>query len=284
MRYRPLFIAMVWIAVLSLVPTSTARAQVVTDLTYDLAALSEPELLVDWVAFGTGVRTGIRVTSTGNLRYYTHSSLGLDNGEAFLMDVVFSGAPLAAAGERGARMWVRFRDMTLPPGMYWWVEARFLADAASVYRVDLVDGTSGAVQGSLVQDWASTAPRLRIRIRHQEVAGVPTIFFVAEDSTQWTSDLSGPLAPGAGNTLSMPLSLFSVTGAGSAEFGFGNVVAGTYYADYESVRIIRSSEPDTLLPVPLALNNIPTMGLAGVVVLVVLLAIGGWVLVVRFRS
>jgi len=266
-----------------MVPGRPAAAQVITDLTYALASLSEPELLVDWVANGAGVRSGIVITSTGNLRYYTHTRLGIDNGEAFLIDLVSSGAALAAAGERGARMWVRSRDATLPPGMYRSLEARFMEDGAGSRRVALVDGTNGTEMGSLPQDWASTVPRLRVRIRQQEVAGTPTIFFAAEDSTQWTPDLSGALTPDGTNTLSMPLSSFSPALAGSGEFGFGNFVAGTCYADYETVRIIRSSESDTVLPAAFALN-IPTLAAPGYALLVVLLAIGGWVLLARFKS
>ncbi|MCW8985326.1 MAG: hypothetical protein OQK55_08285, partial [Thermoanaerobaculales bacterium] len=284
MRHRPLFIAVVWIGVFSAVsPASPATAQAITDLTYELAALSEPELLVDWTAAGLGTRTGIRVTSVGNTRTYTHSSLSLDNGEAFLMDTVFSGAAMGAAGERGARMWVRFRDATLPPGMYWIVEARFFEDGGGSRWVHLVDGSSGSVIGALSQDWTEVSPRLRVRIRHQNVAGVPTIFFMAENSTQWTPDLSGPLTPDATNTLSIPLSLFSPAFSGPGEFGFGNVVAGTYYTDVETVRLIRSSESDTVLPALLAVD-VPSLGVPGFAVLVMLFAIGGWVLLVRFRS
>jgi len=282
MRYRPLIVAVVLIVALSvMVPASPAAAQVITDLTYDLAALSEPELLVDWAASGTGVRSGIRVTTIGNFRTYTHSSLSLD-GEAFLMDTVFSGEALAADGDRGARMWVRFSDATLPPAQCRHVEARLVREGGSHIRLF---NSPGAITplASLPQDWTSATPRVRVRIRYQEVAGIPTIFFVAEDSTQWTPDLSGPLTPDATNTFSLPVNGTNFPPvAGLSEFGFGNFVLGTYYADYETVRIIRSSESDTVLPAAFALN-IPTLAAPGYALLVVLLAIGGWVLLARFR-
>ena len=125
-------------------------------------------------------------------------------------------------------------------------------------------------------------PRLRVRIRHQEVAGISTVLFMAEDSNLWAPDLSGPAIPDATNTLSVPVSgSFSPTPA-SSEFGFGNVVSGTYDADFETVRIIRSSEPDTVLPALQALN-VPTLEFPGYAVLAVLLAMSGWALLIRFR-
>ena len=64
MRHRSPCIAGLWVVVLSaMLPAVPTTAQVITDLSYDLAALSEPELLVDWNAVGTGTRAGIRVTT-----------------------------------------------------------------------------------------------------------------------------------------------------------------------------------------------------------------------------
>ena len=287
MRYRRRLTAVASIVVLSVVvQVGPAAAQVITDLTYDLTALSEPELLVDWAAFGTGVRAGIRVTTAGETRYYTHSSLSLDNGEAFLMDVVCSGESMTADGDRGVRMWVRFRDATLPPGLSRHVEARLFREAGT-YRVGLFGSPTdpiGSPFGSLPQDWTNAPDRLRVRIRHQEVAGVSTIFLVAENSSQWTPDLSRPLAPDATNSLSLPANGVNFPPmAVSSEFGFGNVVNGAYHADYESVRLIRSSGPDTVLPAPLGLNDIPTLGIPGIAMVAILLAISGWVLLIRFR-
>jgi hypothetical protein len=273
------------ITVLSVViPAGPAAAQVITDLSYDLAALSEVELLLDWTAFGTGVRAGIAVTTTGDTRYYTHSGLSLDNGEAFLIDMVASAESLGADGERGARMWVRFRDAAMPPLVYRHVEARLFREAGTS-RVGLFNNPSAPIAaylGSLPQDWTNISDRLRVRIRHQEVAGVSTVFLVAENSSQWTPDLLGPLAPDATNTFGVAVNDASFPPlAASTEFGFGNAVAGTYSASYETVRIIRSSEPDTVLPAPLVLNNIPTSGWPGFAVFTILLAIGGWVLLIR---
>jgi hypothetical protein len=286
MRHRTLFVVSVPIAVLfSVLSASSAPAQVITDLTYGLAALSEPELLVDWVGAGTGIRAGIRVTTSGDTRYYTNSNLVLDNGEAYLMDIVFSGQATGADGERGARMWVRFRDPSLPPLLYRYVEARFLRDAGT-NRVGLFNSPSAPFASplaSLPQDWTSASPRLRVRIRYQSVAGVPTIFLVAEDSTQWAPDLSEPLTPDASNTLSLLVDGTTFPPSpGSSEFGFGNVVAGSYFADYETVRIIRSSESDTVLPAAFDLA-IPTLGVSGIAVLVILFATAGLALLVRYR-
>ena len=123
-----------------------------------------------------------------------------------------------------------------------------------------------------------------MRIRYQEVGGVPTIFLTAQDSTQWTSDLSGPLTPNALNSLSLPVDNVSFpASSGSSEFGFGNFVAGAYSSDFENVRIIRSSEPDTFLPALLA-ANVPALSAHGVASLAMRFAIGGWTIRARWRS
>ena len=73
------------------------------------------------------------------------------------------------------------------------------------------------------------------------------------------------------------------TSAGSSEFGFGNFVTGSYSADYQSIRLMRSSESDTVLPAAFALD-IPTLGLPGYAVLVTLFAFAGWVILIRFKA
>jgi hypothetical protein len=80
------------------------------------------------------------------------------------------------------------------------------------------------------------------------------MFFVVEDSTQWPADPSGPLTPDVTNTLTVPISYWIPSLAGSAEFGFARCVAGTYSTNFETVRIIRSSESDMELPALLMPN------------------------------
>jgi hypothetical protein len=269
-----------------MLPAVPTTAQVITDLSYDLAALSEPELLVDWNAVGTGTRAGIRVTTAaGEARSYTNTNLGLDNGEAFLMDGVISAESLSVDADRGARMWVRFRDATTPPFLVRHVEVRLFRETGT-HRVGLFNDSLASVfasLGSLPQDWTNAADRLRVRIRHQEVAGISTIFLVAENSSLWAPDLSGPLTPDATNTFSLPVNNANFPPlSGSGEFGFGNFVAGDYYADYQHVRLMRSSEPDTVLPALVAVD-VPVLGAHGIAVLVFLFAIGGWVLLARLR-
>jgi hypothetical protein len=107
---------------------------------------------------------------------------------------------------------------------------------------------------------------------------------VAENSSLWAPDLSGPLTPDATNTLSLPVNSTNFPPlSGSGEFGFGNFVAGAYFADYQTVRLIRSSESDTVLPA-LAGVDVPALDVPGTLVLVILIAIGGWVFLMRIRS
>jgi len=156
-------------------------------------------------------------------------------------------------------MWVRFRIPAMHPTQFWFVEIRFTRQGGA-YRVDLVDGTNGSIEGSLPKDWSVVAPRLRVRMRHQEMEGVRTIFLMVEDSTLWKADLSEPVSPDSTNTLSVPSSSFGSRPA-SAQFGFGNVISGVYNSDWEVVRVIRSSESDTFLPPPpIAAPTVPPTG------------------------
>jgi len=279
MPHRLLSTTKVLVAAFFMTCVSSAVAQVITDLAYELATLSEPELLVDWTASGSGVRSGVRVTTTaGNIRTYTHSNLDLDNA-AFLMDVVISAELLGVDEDRGARFWVQFSNTLTPPMHVTRAEIRLYREAGT-YKVGLFN-TGGAALVSLSQDWTNAADRLRIRLRYQEVAGVGTIFLVAENSSQWAPDLTRPLSPGPGNTLSLPVNSANFPSfSGLSEFGFGNFVAGSYYADYESVWLIRSSDPSTLLPV-LPVPVIPTLRIPAYAVLVLLLAIAGRVFLLR---
>ena len=282
MRHRFLLTAKILIATLcTMVLANSVAAQSITDLSYKLGTLSEPQLLEDWAAHGDGTRAGIRVTTAaGMTRTYTHSSLTLD-GVAFLMDVLVSAEILTADENRGVSMWVRFSAATLPPGLVHHAEVRLYRETGT-YKVGLfnTDG-AGTALASFSQDWTNAVDRLRIRIRYQEVAGVGTIFLVAENSSQWAPDLTEPLNPGPGNTLSLPVNGANFPGvAASGEFGFGNSVPGQYYADYESVRLMRSSEPGTVLPVS-SVASIPVLGISAYAALVILLAIAGWVFLRR---
>lgn len=270
-----------------MVITSSVTAQVVTDLTYDLTTLSEPELLVDWTASGAGSMAGIRVTTTaGQTRTYRHTSLDLDN-VAFLMDVVISAQSLGSDTERGARFWAQFSDPWIPPMLVRHAEVRLYRETGT-YKVGLFNtDTGGSALVSLSRDWTNTVDRLRVRLRYQEIAGVGTIFLVAENSSQWTPDLAGPMSPGPGNTLSLPVNSGNFPGfSGSREFGFGNAIAGAYYGDYQHVRLITSSDPGTELPVPSepATPGVPSLAIPGHVLLFVLLGVGGWVFLARPRA
>lgn len=219
----------------------SANAATITDLSYDLFTLSEAQLQNDWTASGLGARTGITLAPCcGYSFYYIRSDLEIRNGQAFLLDAVVSAPPLAVAGERGVRMWAAFTDSNtpLPAPKRRDVEVRLYENAAGQRRFALSDGLNGTELASIPADWTSGTPRYEVRLRRQLV-GTDSIIFL-------------DVGPEGGSFLStqVALSLFSFSPGAGNEFGFGNLVSGTYASDWESVRVIVSSEADTLLPPP----------------------------------
>jgi hypothetical protein len=248
-------VANVWLLTLAAAVFSfPANAVVITDLSYDLAALSEAEFLNDWTESNTGPaasKTGINIQSSGDSIVFSQNSLDMSHGEAFLFDAVVSGSALAAAdGELGARMWVHFGVNGMPPATAYHSEVRFVKEA-SQYKINLVDGTNGVTRASLVASWPDIVPRQRVVLRRQLVGGVDTIIFQVEDENLWDDVLLNPMVIDASNTISIPV-LGNFAGAGSlgTPFGFGNVNSGVgnYYSEWERLRFIHSNEPDTLLP------------------------------------
>lgn len=223
-------------------PVLAAPAAITHNLYYDLA--TDP--LSDWtIVNGGAYRTGIRIESTVNTLWYYRDDLDIDNHKAFQIEAVVSGSAMSADGELGARMWVKFRDDSMSPGECINIEVRFV-QVCGGYQIDMMDGNTGWLVARLDKDWTKTSPRLRVRIKRQEVSGQDYILLQSEESSSWDD----PAQPNNLNTInSQAVAVqFLTVAPGDSEIGFGNPVAGNYYSDWESVHITTASDLTTVLP------------------------------------
>ena len=146
---------------------------------------------------------------------------------------------------RGSRLIVQFLDTEapqVPPPPYKQlrrVEVRFQDNGGGTRWISLVDGTDGSEKAALLFDWASTSPRTVVRVRRQQIGLDNWIFLEA--------------GPSADSLASQQVRLveFGADFGADSLFQFGNIVAGNYTSDWEVVRIVRSNEPDTELPLSL---------------------------------
>jgi hypothetical protein len=232
---------------------SVLAASAVQNLFYDLATDS----LSDWTPVYYGAsRTGIRIESSGNTLWYYRNDLDIDNHKAFQIEAVVSGSELVADEELGPRMWVKFYDDGIPPGDCRYIEVHFII-RGGLPQIALFDGNSGYYMAYLDKDWTKTSPRLRIRIKRQEVSGTDYILLQAEESSSWDN----PAQPNALNTVNsqaVAVELFYVA-PGDSEIGFGNRVAGTYYSDWESIHLTVCNDATTVLPYWPATPPVPTL-------------------------
>ena len=233
-------------------------ASVVENLFYDLATDS----LSDWTeVVGGASRTGIRIESSFNTLFYKRNDLAI-NQNAFLFEAVVSGSALAGPidGELGARMWVKLSGYSMP-GECIFIEVRFIRQGTT-YKIALFDGHSETYWATLEKDWTETSPRLRVRIKLQEVGPSDYIYLQAEESSSWDN----PDQPNNLNDSSQRVPLTSFTsgptsGPGfSDEFGFGNFVPlGTYYSEWESIHLTVCDDDTTVLPYWPAVPPAPTL-------------------------
>jgi len=226
----------------------------ITNLIDDLSTSN----LSSWTeVVGGAARAGITITSNSNTLYYTRSDLDINNAKAFQIEAKFSAEGLGTDGERGARMWVMFRDSALPPGEVYNAELRLVREGG-VNKLKLVDGNSGAIRASLTKNWTQTSPRLRVRIKRQKVSGTDYIILQAEGSSSW-DDPTQPNNLSDANSQAVALAGNFSSAADSSQFGFGNSVAGNYYSEWNSVHVTAGEDSDTILPYWLPASHTPIL-------------------------
>jgi hypothetical protein len=204
--------------------------------------------LGNWTKNGAGSRTSTHLQSNGNTIYFARTDLLL-NSVAFQVEAVVSADGLTADGERGTRLWARFWEPWLPPDMEYCVQI-ILTQVSGTCRLELADGT-GSTLAHLDKSWTSIAPRFRIRIKRQKVEGTDYIFLQSEPSSNW-DDPSHPNNLNDANSIVVAFSNLTPSSSslspGASEIGFGNMIPGLYFSDWESIHITVANDLMTVLP------------------------------------
>ena len=229
-------------------------ASVVENLYYDLATISEAELLNDWNAFGDAGRSGITITSASNIRYYTRTDVAMGAGQAFMLEAVVSADPITSAGERGARMWVKFADPSAPAfpsgDKIRHLEVRLLEDAGGSQRFALVDAIAGGELVSIAADWSIPADRYRVRLKRQQISGSDYMVLQAEKASEIDDPDDrnpDPDTPSSQKVLINELQ-WQLTTANELGFGHHSLPTGDFASDWVSVHVTGTNSAVDELP------------------------------------
>ncbi len=209
-----------------------------------------------WTSMGSpdsvdAFRDGIRITnSTGN-RYY---SRGIDQTRSVCLQAVVSAQSLGGDGQRGAEIWLQ-----IPEGFgHRYVKATFDShettpgDPATLqFVVVLRDGNSGDTEiGRITIDWTAV-PRFRVRLKREKVNDVDSIILQAEESEiGGEMNWDNPLEKNSTTTTSIvhPATSFVASGGLLSNAGFGNIVSGSYWSNWEYIQLTQGDDLNESLP------------------------------------
>jgi len=239
-----------------------ATSPISDNLLTDLATAPEPPTGWTQVVPG-GNRTGIVITTGAGIgKVYLRNDQALNSDENWAIEAVVSAPPLCGAGERGARMSIRFRDpsaLMLPPvgiDKFRYIQLSLAEEGSGNRRFALVDGNGGSEKASLACDWASTAPRWRIRIKREG-----TDIIMEAEPAHTGPLMADPLnfSKPAPYTVTVQIANFSFPVGTFSDFGFGHFLPGAYSSYWESVLVTRATDSTTVLPYWPATPPAPTL-------------------------
>lgn len=240
----------------TVLPTSTPvmAASVVENLYYDLATISEAELLNDWNAFGDAERSGITITSASNTKIYTRTDVAMGTGQAFMLEAVVSADPMGGAGERGARMWAKFVDPSapaFPSGVkIRHLEVQLLEDGVGSRRFALIDAIAGTELVSIAADWSNPADRYRVRLKRQQISGSNYMVLQAEKASEIDDPDDrnpDPDTPSSQKVLISGLQ-WQLTTANELGFGHHSLPTGDFASDWVSIHVTGTDSAGVELP------------------------------------
>lgn len=248
-------------------PVAGAAVPTISEnLITDLATTDDVGLTASgWTATGGGTRTGTTISAGGSQYYYTRGDFDISGRQTWLIEAVLSAPAVGVPGERGARLWTKFFDpdaLPIPPPPFRQlrtIEVRLMEDAGGNKRLALVDGADGSEKAALQFDWTTTGPRYRVRLKRQQIGGVNYVLLQTEPANTFEDPTNLNPDPDTSNSVKVALSVFSTTTGSVSEFGFGNLVPGTYSSDFESILVTRATDSTTVLPYWPATPPAPTL-------------------------
>ena len=234
-----------------------SNADVTENLFYDLAI---PGSLDTWQEIttggGTSFRSGIHLTSADRSIFYAQDFTALEDGNAWVVQAVLSTtlppAPPVGSTASGVGFAIDFRYPAMV-GELFQVEVQFLRESNGDSVITLRDIEGGVELARLDVDYSEDLPRFRVRVRWQQIGGTDYLFLEAEPSDSFP-------VPGTAITDDPPNRavvnmsvLIPANSSDPAGVRFGNLSPiGSYQSSWESVHLIFTDDPTTLLPVWLA--------------------------------
>ena len=225
------------------VAASAPPAQEITINDYTDLAADPDDPLTGWVETGGAVRSGMTITSTSNTKTYTRSDVAMGDGQAFMIEAVVSAEGLGGAGERGARMWVKFVDPSAPPvpsgDKIRHLEVQLVEDGVGGRRFALIDAIADSELASIAADWSVTADRYRVRLKRQQISGSDYMVLQAEKASGYDDPHDrnpDPDTPSSKKVLISGL-LWQLTTANEIGFGHHSLPTGDFASDWVSVHV-----------------------------------------------
>jgi len=210
-------------------------------ISYDLTDVAADPL---WVKTGGGGIVGNTIVDDLEV---TRTTWPVGGSNDFTLEAVVSSTLPSAAGEAGARLWVRaYMDDLLSPNQHHDIQLRLMKEANNSDNfIGLFDQngnlaqTAGGSDAKIMLRWDQTSPRYRIRLTRQG----DEIFIEAAPSDVLDFDTLKQSVAVPLNTVNFPGQLGAPN---MQEVGFGNgKTSGNETSTWESIQI-------TAVPVPAA--------------------------------
>ncbi|MHC4248648.1 MAG: Ig-like domain-containing protein [Planctomycetota bacterium] len=227
---------------------------VMTNEIYAVGSPMPPGWSLVQLGVGTSSQAGVTFDSNDRSYFYTQSFGGLETGNAWVVEALVSAPPPGVGGENGGRLGVYFKDPATGGDTYK-VEVRFENDAGLglVMRLYDVAGGGAALLATLANDFTTSSPRFRVRLRRQQIGGQECLFLEAEPSSGFEDPaqrgLATDAAPVRAVVVDFPSPMLPDPGGEPGAVQFGNFrQTGTYSSDWESIHVTFCDDATTLLP------------------------------------
>lgn len=227
-----------------LFPVADASAGVVSNFFTDLDD-GESTVPAGWTASITGAasRTGKDLSAGGGAITYRR---------AIAAEVAASIEARVSANGIGAMMAMTLGDFVNDEHIR--AEARL--EVSGGFKVFLYDAYDATPKGQVDLDWTLADPDLRIRLKRQDIGGVPHVVLQGEASKtgpggsplQWDDPADPNPSPDTATSIKVPISNFVPQSVSFDEVEFGNAAPGVYHSFWAYVLVTEADDATTELP------------------------------------
>ena len=204
---------------------------------------------------GAASRNGDQLNSAGGSITYSR---------AIAPDVAASIEGRVHGDAGGVLMWMTIGDFGNDEHIR--IDARLeVSGDNKIVLYDFYDDASP--KGEITLDWTVADPDVRVRLKRQEILGVPHVVLQGEvwktgpgaSPVVWDDPSNKNPNPDTATSIKVPLSSFSIQSIAFDEVGFGNRIAGAYDSFWEYVLVTEADDLTTELPYWPAVPPAPTV-------------------------